>query len=144
MYGQDRRQMRQQFIDAWTKAKARQPLTPLEAMIADAVSQHPEYHALLDDPERALEQEWHPEQGETNPFLHLSMHLSIREMVETDQPRGMRAAFEQVRNKLGDPLEAEHQVMDCLGEVLWRAQRDGRPPNEQALLECIKGLARRQ
>lgn len=143
MYGQDRRQMRQQFIDAWAKARNRQPMTPLEAMIADAVTQHPEYHALLDDSERALEQEWHPEQGETNPFLHLSMHLSIREMVQTDQPPGMRAAFEQVAKKLGEPLEAEHRVMDCLGEVLWRAQHDNRPPDEQALLSCIAALTRR-
>lgn len=142
MYGQDRRQMRQQFVDAWAKARKRQPLTPLEAMIADAIAQHPEYHELLDNPDKALEQDWHPDMGETNPFLHLSMHLSIREMVQTDQPRGMRTAFEQVLSRLGDPLEAEHRIMDCLGEVLWRAQHEGRPPDEQALLACINGLAR--
>lgn len=143
MYGQDRRQMRQQFIDAWAKAQNRQPLMPLEAMIVDAIAEHPEYHALMSDPERALEQDWHPEQGETNPFLHLSMHLSIREMVQTDQPRGMRAAFDTVAKALGDPLEAEHRIMDCLGEVLWRAQRDNQPPDEQALLTCITALVRR-
>lgn len=143
MYGQDRRQMRQQFIDAWAKAQNRQPLMPLEAMIVDAIAEHPEYHALMSDPERALEQDWHPEQGETNPFLHLSMHLSIREMVQTDQPRGMRAAFDTVAKALGDTLEAEHRIMDCLGEVLWRAQRDNQPPDEQALLTCITALARR-
>lgn len=143
MYGQDRRQMRQQFIDAWAKAQNRQPLMPLEAMIVDAIAQHPEYHDLMSDSERALEQDWHPEQGETNPFLHLSMHLSIREMVQTDQPRGMRAAFDTVAKTLGDPLEAEHRIMDCLGEVLWRAQRDNQPPDEQALLTCIAALGRR-
>ncbi len=138
MYSSDRQQMRQPFIDAWRKTRERQPMTALELKISDIIGAHPEYHALLEHPEQALAQDWPPEHGQTNPFLHLGFHLSIREMAEIDQPTGFKLAYHRLCQKTGDPLEAEHRMMDCLSEALWRAQRDNTPPDSAALLACIQ------
>ncbi len=137
MYSQDRRQMRQPFIDAWKKACNRYPMTTLELKISDVIRVHPEYHRLLENPEQALARDWPPEHGETNPFLHLGFHLSIREMVDIDQPTGFKPAYTTLCQKTGDVLKAEHLIMDCLSEALWRAQRDNMPPDSAALLDCV-------
>lgn len=137
MYSQDRRQMRQPFIDAWQKARDRHPMTALELKISDVIQVHPEYHRLLENPAQALARDWPPEHGETNPFLHLGFHLSIREMVDIDQPAGFKPAYASLCQKTGDALSAEHLIMDCLSEALWRAQRDNLPPDSAALLDCI-------
>ncbi|MFP4251367.1 MAG: DUF1841 family protein [Guyparkeria sp.] len=143
MYSSDRRRMRQPFIDAWEKGKARKPLAPIEQMIFDVIRDHPEYHSLLDQPEFALEADWPPEMGVTNPFLHMSMHLSLREMVQTDRPAGIRSVHSELSLKKADPLEAEHEMIDCLGEALWQAQQNGQPPDEAALMTCLKDKLKR-
>ncbi|WP_407276683.1 DUF1841 family protein [Halothiobacillus sp. DCM-1] len=136
----DRRAMRQPFLDAWQKFQQHLPLTPIELAVSDIIREHPEYHALFADPERALSQDWPPEHGETNPFLHLGLHLSIREMAQIDQPHGFKAAYLQRCERHGDRLAAEHAMMDCLAESLWQAQRRGAEPDGAALLDCLNNF----
>lgn len=143
MYSSDRRKMRQPFIDTWTKGKKGETLTPIEQMLFDVIRDHPEYHSILDQPEFALEADWPPEMGVSNPFLHMSMHLSLREMVQTDRPPGIRQVFGELQLKKGDPLDAEHEMIDCLGEALWQAQQDGQPPDESTLMECLRDKLKR-
>jgi len=140
MFGQDRNQMRQYFQTCWQKFRAEQPLEPLEALIAGVVADHPEYHALIESDDSALEKDYTPEDGQTNPFLHMGMHISIREQVQTDRPPGIKTAHEQLSNKLGDTHEAEHQIQECLGVSLWEAQRSNTMPDEEKYLECIRKL----
>jgi len=140
MFGQDRDQTRQVFIQAWQKQQQNQPLEPLEEIIVMIISQHPEYQEMLVNTDKALGAEYLPENGETNPFLHMGMHIAIHEQLSTDRPAGISGIFQQLVMQLGDPHHAEHQVMDCLGEMLWQAQRDQRMPNEQAYLACLQQL----
>lgn len=142
MYSNDRRQMRQPFLDAWQKTRDRLPMTGIELKLSEVIGQHPEYHALLDNADLALEQDWSPEHGEVNPFLHMGFHLSIREMASIDQPAGIRPLYERLCLQFGDALAAEHAMMDCLSEALWRAQRDNTVPDGAALLACMGGLVR--
>jgi hypothetical protein len=124
MFNPTRDQVRSFFCEAWRKHRERLPLVGAELAAADLAVRHPEYHGLLDDPERAVEGEWTPEGGQMNPFLHLSLHLAIHEQVSIDQPPGIRAAFEALRTKM-EPHDAEHVLLECLGETIWRAQREG-------------------
>jgi hypothetical protein len=143
MFGQDRTQIRTFFLDAWARRRRGEALDPLAAQVVETIEEHPEYHALMDADEEALHGDFVPEQGVSNPFLHLGMHLAIREQTATDRPAGIRAAYQTLCNRLGDPHEAEHAIMDCLGESLWAAQRNGTAPDEQAYLECLQRLAAR-
>lgn len=139
MFSQDRNTLRRQFIEAWQRHRDGLPLEPLQQQIVDLVGLHPEYHALLEgDPERTLARDWTPEQGETNPFLHLSMHLALREQIATDRPQGIRALAASLTLRTGDRHEAEHRMLDCLGEALWQAQRSSALPDEQAYLDCLR------
>lgn len=140
MFGQDRNQTRQVFIDAWQKQQNNQPLEPLEEIIVTILSQHPEYQALLDNSDRALGAEYLPENGETNPFLHMGMHIAIHEQLSTDRPTGIAGIFQQLVMQSGDAHQAEHQIMECLGEMLWQAQRAQKMPDEQAYLACLKKI----
>jgi hypothetical protein len=136
IFGNDRTELRRLYAEAWRRRVGNLPLEPLHDQIATVIALHPEYQALVADPE-ALERDWTPADGETNPFLHMGMHLAVREQVATDRPAGIRSAFQRLTAKLGDPHTAEHQVFECLGRALWEAQRAGRPPDEQAYLECV-------
>ena len=140
MFGQDRDQTRQVFIQAWQKQLDKQPLEPLEEIIVTIVSQHPEYQAFLTNTDKALGAEYLPENGETNPFLHMGMHIAIHEQLSTDRPSGIAGIFQQLVMQSGDAHHAEHLLMDCLGEMLWRAQREQKMPDEQAYLTCLKKL----
>ena len=115
-------------------------MEPLESLIANVIGQHPEYHAMLQS-EDALEKDFTPEQGQSNPFLHMGMHISLAEQISTDRPAGIRDTYQKIRNKLGDAHAAEHHMMECLGLALWEAQQQNRAPDEQAYLECLKKLA---
>jgi len=143
MFSNDRNQMRQVFIDAWQKQQDGQPLEPLEEVIANIAGQHPEYHALLEDSDAAMGKEYLPENGETNPFLHMGMHIAIHEQLTTNRPAGIASLFQQLVMQSGDAHHAEHQVMDCLGEMLWQAQRDQRMPDESAYLDCLRKLVKK-
>lgn len=138
MFNPSRDEARRFLVDAWRKRREGLPATPLETMAGDIVALHPEYHALLSGDEEALARDWTPEDGETNPFLHLSLHLGVAEQLQIDQPQGIKAAFSALANKHGDAHAALHDVIDCLAETLWRAQRDKAPPDGVAYLECLK------
>jgi hypothetical protein len=125
-----REQLRQTYADAWRKHRARAPLTRLEAMIIDVVGAHPEYQAILADPDAALAFEPNASDGSENPFLHMGLHLAVRDQVSVDRPPGVRALQGQLQARLGDLHRAEHALMEALGETLWQAQRDGLPPDE--------------
>ena len=137
MFNPTRDQARQFLFDLWDKHRAAAPLTPLESMALAVILEHPEYHAILADRERYLDRDWKPEGGETNPFLHLQMHLAIEEQVSIDQPPGIRAAVESLARRHDSAHDARHDVMDCLAEVIWNAQRHGAPFDNAAYLECL-------
>ncbi|NTV94634.1 MAG: DUF1841 family protein [Thiobacillus sp.] len=138
MFNPSRNQVRDFFFQAWEKFKASQPLSGLETLAVDHIARHPEYHSVLDQPERYRDREWPPELGETNPFLHLSMHVSIAEQLSIDQPPGIRSRYDRLVARLGDEHAAQHAVMDCLGEMIWRAQRDRLPPDGAAYIDCLE------
>jgi hypothetical protein len=140
MFNPSRDQVRDFFCTAWKKHVERLPLVGAEVTAADIAARHPEYHALLSHPEAALNQEWTPESGQMNPFLHLSLHLAIHEQTSIDQPPGIRAAFERLRNTLG-AHDAEHVLLECLAETIWRAQRDGSPMDALAYIDAIQRKA---
>jgi hypothetical protein len=140
---QSRDQLRQTYFNAWRKHCNKLPLEPLEAQIADVIALHPEYHALFADPDKVLDKDWLPEGGATNPFLHLGLHLAIREQVATDRPPGIRAAHQNLLTKTGDAHDTEHRMIECLAEALWSAQRSGRAPDEMAYLAKLAEMARR-
>lgn len=144
MFQPSRDEARRFFFEAWAKDRRRAPLTPLEVIAVDIIRLHPEYHALLDDPERHLEREFGPESGQMNPFLHLSLHLAIEEQLSIDQPRGIRERFQRLAEKCGDAHEARHVVLECLGETIWQAQRTGTPPDDKIYLDCLDLKAARQ
>lgn len=137
MFNPSRDQARQFLIDAWRKRVESLPGTALEMLAADIIAMHPEYHALL-MAEDALTRDWTPDDGAMNPFLHLSLHLAIEEQLSIDQPPGIRALFEARRTQYGDHHAALHDVLECLGETLWHAQRDRAPLDGTAYLECIR------
>lgn len=139
IFGNDRGQLRHQYRRAWRKHQAGEPLEPLERLIAGVVAMHPEYHGLLES-EAALARDFDPEEGQTNPFLHMGMHIALAEQIGTDRPRGIRSIHQRLAQACGSTHEAEHQMMECLGLVLWEAQRANRPPDEKAYLECLKRL----
>ena len=136
-----RDQARRFFIAAWEKSCQGLPQTALETMASDIVALHPEYHALLTQGEAALERDWTPEQGETNPFLHLSLHLAVAEQLSIDQPPGIRAAHAALLKRQGDAHAAAHQILECLGEVMWQAQKNGGGPDAAAYLDCLRRRA---
>jgi hypothetical protein len=138
MFNPTRDQVRQFFFDAWRKYRDHQALTGLDNVALAVILLHPEYHPVLDAPGRYLDQEYLPEAGTVNPFLHMSMHLAIEEQLSVDQPPGIKAEFARLAAKLGDRHAACHEVLECLGETVWRAQRDGLAPDSLAYLECLK------
>jgi hypothetical protein len=143
MFAPSQHDVRRFFCDAHRKRRDGLPLTPMETVAADWISEHPEYHAELDDLEAALARVYEVDAGRTNPFLHLSMHLSISEQVSIDQPHGIKQAYELLRAKLGSAHDAQHEVMECLGKMMWESQRSGRPPDGHAYIDCVRRRATR-
>ena len=133
-----RDQLRLAYSEAWAKHRARTPLSPLEAQIADVIDLHPEYHRVVADPDSAVSFE-HSSTGATdNPFLHMGLHLAVREQIAIDRPPGIRELRGQMQARFGDAHAAEHALMESLGEELWRAQRDGRAPDEKRYLALAR------
>jgi len=142
MFSSDRDKLRLQYVEAWRKHRAGEILSPLEDMIARVVADHPEYQGLLENEDRTVGREYLPEDGDTNPFLHMGMHLAIREQVATDRPKGIRSVHQTLSRRLGGPVEAEHLMLEPLGEALWTAQRSGSQPDERAYLLALQELVR--
>ncbi len=140
MFNPSREQVRRFFCDAWKKHLERLPLVGAEVTAADLAARHPEYHALLAHPDTALDQEWSPENGQMNPFLHLSLHLAIHEQVSIDQPPGIRGAFDALRLRM-EAHDAEHVLLECLGETIWKAQREGQPMDALAYVDAVRRKA---
>lgn len=138
MFNPSQHEVRQFFCDVQRKLRHNEILTPLEAIARDWIMQHPEYADALNDIEQALAADYTVENGQSNPFLHLSMHLSIAEQISIDQPPGIRAAFQVLAQRLDSEHEAHHQIMECLGQMLWTSQRSGLPPDGAAYLECVR------
>lgn len=137
IFGQDRGELRRMYADAWQKQLAAAPLTPLEAQIVAVIAEHPEYHAALAGD---LAQDYSVEGGATNPFLHMGLHLGIREQVATDRPAGIAAVYRRLAARLGDTHSAEHRMLDCLAEALWEAQRRHCAPDEAVYLRRLQVL----
>ena len=135
-----RDQLRQTYADAWRKHLAHSPLTPLEAMITDVIGAHPEYQAIVSDLGAAVAFEPGAAGGGENPFLHMGLHLAVREQISIDRPPGVRDLLQSLQSRLGDLHDAEHALMEALAEALWQAQRAGTPPDEGRYL----ALARRR
>lgn len=138
MFAPSQHDVRQFFCETYRKHRANQILTPMEAIARDCIVQHPEYADALADRDRALGTDYSVEQGQSNPFLHLSMHLSIVEQISINQPPGIRPAFMALTQRLGSEHDAHHQIMECLGEMIWTSQRSGLPPDGDAYIECVK------
>jgi len=138
VFNPTREQVREFFFGVWEKSRAGEALTPLEAMALAVVFEHPEYHDVLANRERYGERTWTPEGGETNPFLHLSLHLAIEEQLSIDQPPGIREIVERLARKLDSAMAARHAVMDCLAEQVWQAQRNAAPFDNAAYLDCLR------
>lgn len=137
-----REEVRRFFCDAWSKHRAGQTVSPLERIAIACVLEHPEYQQFLADVDKALTADFPVENGRENPFLHLSMHLSLEEQVSIDQPPGVRALLEALQRRHGDRHAAAHEAMECLGEIVWRAQRGSLPADmlaiNDAYIECLR------
>jgi len=137
MFEPTRDQARAFLFETWRKYRAGEPVAGLEAVALDAILAHPEYHRVLDDRERFAAREYFPEQGESNPFLHLSLHVALEEQLAIDQPAGVAQRFAALAARAGDRHAALHEAIECLAEMVWRAQRDGAAPDGAAYLECL-------
>lgn len=143
MFNPSQHEVRRFFCGVHAKARAGQPLDALEALASGWLREHPEYDPDLADAEAAVDRVYDGADGRSNPFLHLSMHLSISEQCSIDQPRGIRQAVELLAARLGSLHDAHHAAMDCLGRMLWESQRSGRPPDGQAYIDCVQRSATR-
>ncbi len=139
IFSQDRSELRRMYADAWRKLHEKLLLSPLEAQIAAVVEWHPEYHADVASDD--LDRDFTPDGGRTNPFLHMGLHLGLREQVATNRPAGIAKIHETLTAKTGDPHEAEHQMIECLAETLWEAQSQGAAPDERKYLDRLNSLS---
>lgn len=145
MFQPSKEEVRQFFCTAWGRHLRGEPSSPQERLAIACMLEHPEYHDLLAQPEEAMSREFPVEAGRENPFLHLSMHLALEEQSSIDQPPGIRALLEQMQQRLGSRHDAAHEAMECLGEILWRAQRGALPADPQEInreyVECLQHRA---
>lgn len=137
LYQPSRDQARQFLFDTWSKYQQNATLTDLEKIALEVMLMHPEYHALLNAPEKARDQEYFPEMGETNPFLHINLHLSVIEQIQINQPIGIRDSYTKLLNHHQDQHLAQHALLDCLAETIWHAQRQQQPLDNQHYLNLI-------
>lgn len=143
MFNPSQADVRRFFCGAFTKQRDGQPLDALESLAAQWIAEHPEYHTELADAEAAVARLSQTDASRENPFLHLSMHLSISEQCSIDQPPGIRQAVELLTARRGDLHAAHHEAMECLGTMLWESQRAGRPPDGQAYIDAVRRRATR-
>jgi hypothetical protein len=138
MFTPSREEARRFLADAWAKYRAGQPLSALEQRVVTIVAMHPEHHAVLEETDRHVDRDWSPDAGQMNPFLHLSLHLAVAEQLAIDQPPGLRAEYDRLVKARGDEHAALHAVLECLGEVMWQAQRHGGAPDGELYIDCLR------
>jgi Domain of unknown function (DUF1841) len=143
MFTPSQADVRRFFCTVYAKSQTAAPLEALETLASQWIAEHPEYHADFADVDTALATMYDVEGGKTNPFLHLSMHLSISEQCSIDQPRGIRQAVELLTARRDGLHDAHHEAMDCLGQMVWESQRAGRPPDGAAYIDCVQRRATR-
>jgi len=136
----DRSQLRRFYFEVWRKRLEEKPLEPMEVLVAEVIQQHPEYHALFTHQDTVIDRDYLPEMGESNPFLHMGMHIGLREQLAADRPAGIRTLHQRMLIKTGGFHDAEHRMMECLAETLWEAQRDGTLPDESRYLNALRQL----
>ena len=139
IFGQDRNELRQMYADAWRKRVESLPASPLEVQIADIIALHPEYHETVTSGD--LDKDFLPDGGQTNPFLHMGLHLAVREQVSTDRPPGIAAIHRNLAARSGDAHDAEHAMIEALAETLWESQSRNQPPDEAKYLERLRRIA---
>lgn len=140
MFNPSRDDARNFLFDSWRKRREGSVLTPLEDMVVQLIAKHPEYHDLLENPQLYQSKDFSPESGESNPFLHLMMHLTLEEQISIDQPNGVGAHFKRLTERYQSEHEAKHKMMECLGEMLWQAQRNSAAPDAAIFLSCLKSF----
>jgi len=138
LFNPSRDEARNFLFDAWRKHREGLLLTPLEDIATQLISKHPEYYSVFEEPERYQNKEYTPAQSETNPFLHLMMHLTIEEQISIDQPAGIRAHFVRLSNQLASEHDAQHRMMECLSEMIWQAQRNHSEPDATIYFACLE------
>ncbi|MEO7390671.1 MAG: DUF1841 family protein [Ramlibacter sp.] len=141
MFNPSQPDVRRFFCAVHAKSHGGQPMDALETLAGQWLQEHPEYEADMADADAAVARAYDGQDGRSNPFLHLSMHLSISEQSSIDQPRGIRQAVELLAARLGSLHDAQHEVMDCLGQMLWESQRAGRPPDGESYIDCVRRRA---
>jgi hypothetical protein len=134
-----RDELRRRYVNAWQRHRDGLPMEPLDAQIADVIALHPEYHSVLES-NGSVSESFAVEQGRSNPFLHMGLHLAIREQVGTRRPAGIEVVHQRLAQRLGDVHEAEHRMIEVLAETLWEAQRGGTAPDEQRYLERLRHI----
>ena len=140
MFDPSREQVRDTFFETWRKYRAGEPLAGIETIALEVILAHPEYHPMLSHPDRYREKDY---VDETNPFLHMSLHMALEEQLSIDQPPGIAGHFQALVRRHGERHEALHEALECLAETLWRAQRDKMPPDAVAYLGCLERRARK-
>lgn len=140
MFGNNRNELRQVYLTCWQLKKNNLPMDPMQEVVAKIVELHPEYHDLLEN-EDNLDKDFSAETGQSNPFLHMSMHIALHEQISTDRPKGINDCYQKLCQLHGGPHDAEHAMMECLGEALWLAQRNQTSPDENSYLDCLKKLS---
>lgn len=136
MFSQERNEIRNMFFNAWQKHLKKLPVEPLEAQLIEVMVAHPEYHALLSDPKKLQTENL----TISNPFLHMGLHLALREQVSTDRPTGIKVIYQNLCKKYHDSLTAEHKMMERLEKILWEAQNSGKMPDEESYLNDLRGI----
>lgn len=136
MHSSEREQTRQVFFTAWQKHRQQLPIEPLEAQLIDVMLMHPEHHSLLDHPDDFLNKDF----VEVNPFLHLSLHIALREQINTDRPFGISEIYQKLAAKLNDTHETEHRMMECLAHALWEIQQSEKPFEEKEYLKKLRKI----
>ena len=139
MFGTDRNQLRQIYRSAWQKFQLQQALTPLEIQIVDVIKEHPEYHDFV----LQLDKDFLPELGETNPFLHMGLHLGLREQIATNRPEGIASIYKKLLKLMKSTHDTEHSMIDCLAEAMWSSQVNNLPPDETKYIACLKKIVKK-
>jgi hypothetical protein len=140
MFIQNRAESRAFFYNVWKKQKSRLSLDPLEVIIFDVISTHPEYHCYLDDEKSIYQNDSSAENDKINPFLHMGMHIALKEQINSNKPVGINVIFSKVVSKSVSVHDAEHKMMECLGKSLWKAQLENKLPDENEYLECLENI----